>query len=221
MAYNYFCRREELEKKPKDVRSEKFNDFSQFGLKEDLLKGLYEHDFFVPTLIQERTLPQSLAGKNIVGRSKNGTGKTGSYLIPILNKLDTSLDKPQALILASSRELANQIADECKQLGKYLNIQVMSCIGGENFKEDILRLKQPVHVITATLGRIEHLISGEFCDMSHCKIVVLDEVDHLLNDDSFGNIENIMKSIPKTAQMLAFSATFPENIQAGLVYIFF
>lgn len=159
----------------------------------------------------------SLSGKNIIGRSKNGTGKTGAYLIPILNKLDLSLSKPQALILSSSRELANQIADECKQIGKFMNVQVMSCIGGEAVSNDVLRLKQTVHVITATLGRITSLAEQGLCDLSQCKIVVLDEVDHLLGFNSFGNLERIMSFVPKTAQILAFSATFPESIKNDLV----
>lgn len=105
--------------------------------------GIYEYGYETPSPIQEQTIPTAMSGYDILARAKNGTGKTASFLIPALEKVDTTKNHIQALILVPTRELALQISQVCKSLGKYIdNLRVMVTTGGTDLKEDILRLKQ-------------------------------------------------------------------------------
>lgn len=118
-----------------------------------------------------------MQGKNIIARAKNGTGKTASYSIPLIEKIDTTKDHIQALVLLPIRELAMQTSLVIKELGKHKKIQCMVSTGGNPVKEDIYRLYQPVHIIVATPGRILDLASKNIAKLDKCKILVLDEVD--------------------------------------------
>ena len=107
-----------------DVTATKGVAFEDFGLKIDLLKGIFEKGFEMPSPIQEEAIPIALAGRNVLARAKNGTGKTGAFLIPLLNVIKTSSNNVQAIVLVPSRELALQVSAICKELGKYLGVQV-------------------------------------------------------------------------------------------------
>lgn len=139
--------------------------------------------FESPSPIQEETIPVALEGRNIIARAKNGTGKTGSYSIPLIEKLDTGLNAIQALVLVPTRELAMQTSLVVKELGKHKKIESMVSTGGTSVREDILRLHQTVHVVVGTPGRILDLASKAVADLSHCHILILDEVDKLLSID--------------------------------------
>lgn len=205
-------------------------DFEQFGLKRELLMGIFEMGFENPSPIQEKAIPAALTGKDVMARAKNGTGKTGAYMIPLLQTIDTtdtSPGKPQGLILVPTRELALQTSAICMAMGKHLNVKVMVSTGGTDLKEDILRLQQVVHVIVATPGRFLDLLQprpyeyrgfscriGPLVDSSKCNIVVLDEADKLLSQD-FGELVNgILGLMPPTRQILLFSATFPVSVES-------
>jgi len=121
-------------------------------LKIELLKGIYEKGYEKPSPVQEEVIPVALIGKDVIARAKNGTGKTGSFVIPILEKLDFSQKYVQALILVPTRELAMQISSTIKELGKYLNAQVIIATGGTNLKDDIYRLNNPVPIL---VGKID------------------------------------------------------------------
>ena len=112
-----------------------------------------------PSPIQEESIPNALAGKNIVARAKNGTGKTAAYGIPIVEKIDTNLNKIQALVLVPVRELAMQTSLVIKELGKHKGVQCMVSTGGTRVNEDVIRMGQTVHVVVATPGRILDLAS--------------------------------------------------------------
>jgi ATP-dependent RNA helicase DDX6/DHH1 len=116
-------------------------------LKVELLKGIYEKGYEKPSPVQEEVIPIALTGKDIIARAKNGTGKTGSFVIPILEKVDFSLKYVQAVILVPTRELALQISSTIKEIGKYLNVQCMITTGGTNLKDDIYRLHNPVQIL--------------------------------------------------------------------------
>lgn len=136
-----------------------------------------------PSPIQEEAIPIALEGRNIIARAKNGTGKTASYSIPLIQKVDVSKPIVQALVLVPTRELAMQTSLVIKDLGKHKKIECMISTGGTSVKEDILRLNQGVHVVVGTPGRILDLASRDVADMSQCKMLVLDEVDKLLSYD--------------------------------------
>merc|ERR1719399_1941610 len=126
-----------------DVTNTKGCEFEDFYLKRELLMGIYEKGFDRPSPIQEESIPIALTGRDVLARAKNGTGKTASFIIPILERVKITKNCIQALILVPTRELALQTSQVCKELGKYLNVQVMVTTGGTALVDDILRLQQP------------------------------------------------------------------------------
>lgn len=192
----------------------KGNDFEDYFLKRELLMGIFEKGFEKPSPIQEESIPVALAGRDILARAKNGTGKTASFLIPLLEKTDTSQKFIQSLILVPTRELALQTSQVCKELGKHLNVEVMVTTGGTSLKDDIMRLYNPVHILVATPGRILDLANKRVCDLSHCKMVALDEADKLLSPEFTPLVEQLLGYMPEDRQILLFSATFPVTVKA-------
>ena len=197
-----------------DVAPVKGNDFEDYYLKRELLMGIYEKGYEKPSPIQEEAIPIALAGRDILARAKNGTGKTASFLIPSLEKTDPTKNCIQVLILVPTRELALQTSQVCKELGKYTNIQVMVTTGGTQLKDDIVRLYQSVHILVATPGRVLDLAKKNVADLSNCDVIVMDEADKLLSADFQPLIEQIIEFTPENRQILLFSATFPVTVKA-------
>jgi ATP-dependent RNA helicase DDX6/DHH1 len=178
-------------------------------LKTELLKGIFEAGFDKPSPIQEEAIPVALTGRDVLARAKNGTGKTGAYVIPTLQRVNPKLAKVQALILVPTRELALQTSQVCRTLGKYLNLNVMVSTGGTLLKEDILRFNDNVHIVVGTPGRILDLASKGIADLSQCQTFVMDEADKLLSPEFTPVIEQLLGFHPKDRQVMLFSATFP------------
>lgn len=127
-------------KKTTDVTATKGQEFEDLCLKRELLMGIFEKGWEKPSPIQEASIPISLLGRDVLARAKNGTGKTGAYIIPILQKINTSIDDIQALIIVPTRELALQTSQICIELSKHLRARVMATTGGTNLKDDIMRI---------------------------------------------------------------------------------
>ncbi|KAJ3072577.1 DExD/H-box ATP-dependent RNA helicase dhh1 [Podochytrium sp. JEL0797] len=197
-----------------DVLATKGHDFSDYFLKRELLMGLYEAGFEKPTPIQEESVPIAMTGRDILARAKNGTGKTASFIIPILEKSDPTKNYIQALILVPTRELALQTSQVCKTIGKHCGLEVMVTTGGTSLKDDILRLGQAVHILVATPGRILDLAGKGVCDLSKCSMMVMDEADKLLSPEFQPVIEQLIAFHPKNRQILLFSATFPIVVKS-------
>ncbi|KAJ3008782.1 UNVERIFIED_CONTAM: putative ATP-dependent RNA helicase ddx6 [Siphonaria sp. JEL0065] len=176
--------------------------------------GLYEAGFEKPSPIQEESVPVALTGRDILARAKNGTGKTASFIIPILEKSDPTKTYIQALILVPTRELALQTSQVCKTIGKHCGLEVMVTTGGTSLKDDILRLGQTVHILVATPGRVLDLAGKGVCDLSKCSMMVMDEADKLLSPEFQPVIEQIIAFHPKNRQISLFSATFPIVVKA-------
>ncbi len=149
----------------------------------------------------------------MIARAKNGTGKTGAYLIPILEKVDTTKSYIQALVLVPTRELALQTSAVLKDLGKFVKIESMVSTGGTSVREDIYRLYQPVHVVVCTPGRILDLASKQVADLSKCEVLVMDEADKLLSIDFQPIVDKLIEFLPKNRQILMLSATFPAVVE--------
>lgn len=196
-----------------DVTNTKGNEFEDFCLKRELLMGIFEKGWESPSPIQEASIPIALTGRDILARAKNGTGKTGAYTIPILEKCDPSRDEVQALVIVPTRELALQTSQICIELSKHLGIKVMVTTGGTNLKDDIMRLYDPVHAIIATPGRILDLLNKNLVKIGKCGIMVLDEADKLLSQDFKGMLDNIIHHLPTDRQILLYSATFPLTVE--------
>ncbi len=156
-----------------DVLNTKGNDFEDYFLKRELLMGIFEAGFEKPSPVQEESIPIALTGRDILARAKNGTGKTGAYVIPTLERLNTKKNKIQAILLVPTRELALQTSQVCKTLGKHMGVEVMVTTGGTTLKDDILRLGQTVHMLVGTPGRILDLAGKGVADLSQCQTFVM------------------------------------------------
>ncbi|KAK9381880.1 DEAD-domain-containing protein [Kockiozyma suomiensis] len=197
-----------------DVTDTKGSDFEDFFLKRELLMGIFEAGFEKPSPIQEESIPVALAGRDILARAKNGTGKTAAFVIPALEKVNPKSSKIQALILVPTRELALQTSQVCKTLGKHLNINVMVTTGGTTLKDDIIRLHDNVHVMVGTPGRILDLAGKGVADFSECPMFIMDEADKLLSPEFTPIIEQLLSYFPKERQILLYSATFPLVVKS-------
>jgi len=197
-----------------DVTDCEGKEFEDFCLKRELLMGIFEMGWEKPSPIQEASIPMALSGRDILARAKNGTGKTGAYTIPILERVDPNVDAIQALIVVPTRELALQISHICTDISKHMKLKVMVTTGGTGLKDDIIRVYQKVHVIIATPGRIIDLMEKNVCKMDECKMLVLDEADKLLSQDFNRMLDKLISFLPKKRQILLYSATFPITVES-------
>nr|WCZ58324.1 DEAD-box ATP-dependent RNA helicase 8 [Paratrimastix eleionoma] len=197
-----------------DVTATKNHNFEDYALKRELLMGVFEKGFEKPSPIQEEAIPLALTGADILARAKNGTGKTAAFLIPALEKLDITKNYIQVLVLVPTRELALQTSGICKELGKYLNVQCMVTTGGTILRDDILRFRQPVHILVATPGRVLDLASKGVANLSKCSLLIMDEADKLLAPEFKELSEGIIQYLPPDRQILLFSATFPVTVKS-------
>lgn len=197
-----------------DVTATKGNGFEDFYLKRELLMGIFEAGFEKPSPIQEEAIPIALAGRDILARAKNGTGKTAAFVIPALQQINAKLNKIQALILVPTRELALQTSQVCKTLGKHLGIKVMVTTGGTTLKDDIIRLNDAVHLLVGTPGRVLDLAGKNVIDFSECPMFIMDEADKLLSPEFTPIIEQLLAHFASDRQILLFSATFPLVVKS-------
>ncbi|KAK8861620.1 hypothetical protein IAR55_002443 [Kwoniella newhampshirensis] len=197
-----------------DVTATEGSSFDDFDLRRELLMGIYTAGFERPSPIQEQAIPMALTGRDILARAKNGTGKTASFIIPTLNRINTSYSHIQAVLLVPTRELALQTSQVCKTLGAHIpNLQVMVTTGGTTLRDDILRLQEPVHILVGTPGRILDLGGKGIADLRKCGIFVMDEADKLLSEEFTPVIEQLLALCPRERQVMLFSATFPWTVK--------
>uniref|UniRef100_A0A674CBK4 RNA helicase n=1 Tax=Salmo trutta TaxID=8032 RepID=A0A674CBK4_SALTR len=201
-----------------DVTSTKGNEFEDYCLKRELLMGIFEMGWEKPSPIQEESIPIALSGRDILARAKNGTGKSGAYLIPMLERIDLKKDYIQAIVMVPTRELALQVSQISIQISKHLGgVKVMATTGGTNLRDDIMRLDETVHVVIATPGRILDLIKKGVAKVDRVQMMVMDEADKLLSQDFVVLIEDIISFLGKGRQILLYSATFPISVQKFMV----
>ncbi|RXM95798.1 putative ATP-dependent RNA helicase DDX6 [Acipenser ruthenus] len=259
----------DMRMKTSDVTATKGNEFEDYCLKRELLMGIFEMGWEKPSPIQEESIPIALSGRDILARAKNGTGKSGAYLIPLLERIDLKKDciqvcmlvhsqhRPveesipialsgrdilarakngtgksgayliplleridlkkdciQALVVVPTRELALQVSQISIQVSKHMGgVKVMATTGGTNLRDDIMRLDETVHVVIATPGRILDLIKKGVAKVSKVQMIVLDEADKLLSQDFVQIMEEIIGTLAKNRQVLLYSATFPTSVQ--------
>lgn len=187
--------------------------FESFGLSPELKHALADMNFNTPWPIQVETIPLLLENKDLIGQAQTGTGKTAAFAIPIIEKLDSSSNQVQALVLCPTRELAMQVADEFRKLVKYKKeISVVAIYGGQPITRQLLALQRQPQVIVGTPGRmLDHLWRGSF-HLNGVKTVVLDEADEMLDMGFREDIEKIFDFIPLPRQTVLFSATMPKAI---------
>lgn len=188
-------------------------DFHSLGLSEPLLRDLSHAGLSSPTPIQAQAIPPAVAGRDVVGCAQTGTGKTAAYVIPIIERLaGWSKGKPQALILAPTRELALQIMTTIEQLGRSAGIGATVIVGGADMQAQVRGLRQGPEILVATPGRLlDHMWSGTI-NLAPMKILVLDEADRMLDMGFAPQINQIFDALPEQRQTLLFSATLPGDL---------
>ncbi|GFO34685.1 ATP-dependent RNA helicase ddx49 [Plakobranchus ocellatus] len=191
------------------------SNFLQLGLDEWLMKQCHAMGIAKPSPIQKHCIPPILEGLNCVGCAKTGSGKTAAFALPILQKLSVDRFGPYALILTPTRELAFQIADQFKILGKEININVSVITGGMDMVKQGHDLTVKPHIVVSTPGRLaDHYESNSTFSLRKIKFLVLDEADRLLEDTGFAEqLEIIFKKLPEKRQTLLFSATMTPAIR--------
>lgn len=187
--------------------------FRALGLSDEILDALEKKGYETPTPIQQQTIPLLLNGDlDIVGQAQTGTGKTAAFGLPILERFDPSQKSVQALILAPTRELAIQVAEEIKSFKGNKRIWITTVYGGAPISQQMRELEKGTHVVVGTPGRVIDLIERKKLILDEVKYVVLDEADEMLNMGFIDDIELILKSCAPSRRMLLFSATMPDRI---------
>lgn len=188
--------------------------FEELGISAPLRRAIESLGFESPMPVQERVIPRLLGDANdIVALAQTGTGKTAAFGLPVLQRIDPSVKKPQALILSPTRELCLQIGSDLADFSKYIpDVKVLPVYGGSSIESQIRALKAGVQIIVATPGRLIDLIKRGVVSLSDVKTVVLDEADEMLNMGFLDSIEEILSYVPADRKMLLFSATMPTEI---------
>ena len=191
--------------------------FKELGLSEPILKSLEELDHLKPSEIQQQAIPIILEGKNLMAAAQTGTGKTGSFVLPMLEILNEQA-KPyaknvNALVLTPTRELAAQVRENVHKYGKYTNIKSTAVFGGAKIFPQKAKLKKGLDILVATPGRLIDLVNQKAVKLDQVKILVLDEADHMLDMGFIHDIKKIIAMTPAKRQNLLFSATFSSDIK--------
>ncbi|WP_424689502.1 MAG: ATP-dependent RNA helicase DbpA [Halarcobacter ebronensis] len=188
--------------------------FNELKLSEKFLENLHSLNYKEMTKIQEKSLPISLEGKDLIAQAKTGSGKTVSFSIPIVKKLKVRKFTIQSLVLAPTRELANQIAQEIRKVSRHIhNVKVLTLCGGVPYKPQVASLRHGAHIVVATPGRMLQHIFETKIDLSDLELLVLDEADKMLDMGFYEDIVKVVEAIPKNRQTMLFSATYEEDIE--------
>lgn len=183
------------------------------NLHDNLLRGIYAFGYEKPSAIQSLAIVPIIKMGDVIAQAQSGTGKTATFSIAILQKINVNINDPQSLILAPTRELADQIYTVIDGLGQYLGVRVLKCIGGANVNESISSFKSVrPHVIVGTPGRVSDFISRKVIYTSSMRMFVLDEADEMLSRGFKEQIGEIFQQIPGEVQVVLLSATMPSEV---------
>ena len=188
------------------------NRFEEFNLDKNIIKSLKNMKYEIPSKVQSKVIPQLLNNKDIIVKSKTGSGKTASFAIPLCEKVDINNNSVQGLIIAPTRELALQIKEEVQNIGRIKKVRCSAIFGKQPLKEQVAELKQRVHIVVATPGRIIDHIGRGTIDLSNVKFFIIDEADKMLNKGFVDDMESIMTKLPQNTCKGMFSATIDDNI---------
>ncbi|MFK2824386.1 DEAD/DEAH box helicase [Bacillus sp. B190/17] len=194
------------------------HQFEKYGFQPFINKGIEELGFHEPTDIQARMIPFILKGESAIGQSQTGTGKTHSYILPILNQINPAKKEVQAVITAPTRELANQIYQEILKIARLSEEEITArCyIGGTDKQRDIEKLKSQPHIVVGTPGRINDLVQAQALFIHKSAMLVIDEADLMLDMGFIVDVDQIASRMPEQLNIYVFSATIPEKLKPFL-----
>lgn len=187
--------------------------FSEFGFEPKVLQAVTELGFEEATPIQSKSIPFAMEGRDLIGQAQTGTGKTAAFGLPLINKIPREEEKIVALIMAPTRELAIQVAEEIGKLSRFKGIRSLPIYGGQDISRQIRALKKKPQIIIGTPGRLLDHINRKTIKLDDVHTVVLDEADEMLDMGFMEDIQSILKLVPDDRQTMLFSATMPPNIQ--------
>jgi translation initiation factor 4A len=186
--------------------------FDDMELREDLLRGIYAYGFEKPSAIQQKAVKPMMLGRDVIAQAQSGTGKTATFAVGTLQKIDLNRKYCQALILAPTRELAQQIQKVVIALGDYMQAKCHACIGGTNVREDIRSLESGVHIVVGTPGRVYDMINRRALKPEDINLFVLDEADEMLSRGFKDQIYEVFRYLDSKVQVGLFSATMPNEV---------
>jgi ATP-dependent RNA helicase DeaD len=187
--------------------------FDEMNLSEAVRRAIAEKGYTKPTPVQVRTYRPVRDGKDVIVRSKTGTGKTAAFAIPMLERIEDGRRKPSALVMCPTRELAIQVAQEFAELAKHRDLTVVTIYGGASMGDQLDKLKAGAEIVVGTPGRIYDHLRRKTLVLDDCMVSVLDEADEMLNMGFFEEVTRILDHLPQTCQQLLFSATVPADIE--------
>jgi translation initiation factor 4A len=191
---------------------EKWDDMA---LSDGILRGIYAYGFEHPSEIQRRSIPQVMSGRDVIAQAQSGMGKTGAFSIGTLSRIDCSVDKIQAIIMAPTHELVKQISMVVEALGSKMDVpvRVKTIVGGTSIQEDAKSIQETVpHIVVGSAGRVYDMIRRKYLNLREARIMVLDEADEMLSQGFKDQIYNICQALNKDAQIAVFSATMPDTM---------
>jgi superfamily II DNA/RNA helicase len=192
----------------------KYENWNNFNLKDDLLRGIYSYGFENPSNIQQIAIKPALDKRDLIAQAQSGSGKTGTFTISILELININVNQTQAIVVAPTRELATQISNVFSNIGSFMkNLKIKTLVGGSPIQKDIsyLKYKKP-HVIIGCIGRINDMVNRKLLHIEDLKILCLDEADELLSNTFRIQMQQLITNINKSAQMLIYSATMSNEI---------
>lgn len=186
--------------------------FDDLNLKPNIVRGIFGYGYEAPSAIQQRAILPITEGRDVLAQAQSGTGKTATFTISALQRIDENEKATQALILAPTRELALQIQNVITHIGLYLNVTVHASIGGTSISDDIEAFKSGVQIVVGTPGRVFDMIERRFFKTNKVKMFILDEADEMLSSGFKEQIYNIFRLLPETTQVVLLSATMPQDV---------
>ncbi len=189
-------------------------DFSHLDLRPELMQAISDLGYAVATPIQSAVIPVMLAGRDVIGQSQTGSGKTAAFGLPVLQRLTRGQRHVQSLIVTPTRELALQVAEAMEQLGRHIKARVLAVYGGQPYPPQIDRLKKGIDVVVGTPGRLLDLMEKRVLDLSRATTIILDEADEMLSMGFIKDIEALLEAAPADRQTALFSATLPPAIRS-------
>lgn len=186
--------------------------FDELNLKPNIVRGIFGYGYETPSAIQQRAILPITEGRDVLAQAQSGTGKTATFTISALQRIDENEKATQALILAPTRELALQIQNVITHIGLYLNVTVHASIGGTSTLDDIEAFKSGVQIVVGTPGRVYDMIERGSFKTDKVKMFILDEADEMLSSGFKEQIYNIFRLLPETTQVVLLSATMPQDV---------
>lgn len=190
------------------------SNFTDYQLSQELLKAIDMLSYKSPTRVQEQVIPAVLENKNLIVKSQTGSGKTAAFAIPICELVDWDENKPQALVITPTRELAMQVKEDFFNIGRFKRLKVSEIYGKSPFNNQAKELKQKTHVVVGTPGRLIDHLQRETLELSKIRYLVIDEADEMLNMGFIEQVEHIIARLPKECVKILLSATMPKDIDA-------